>query len=121
AAAEPYLPSDRLADVRAVVARAGERLALSRAHTVVALAGATGSGKSSIFNGLVRADVSPVGLRRPTTDQAHACVWGPDAAEDLLHWLGVGSRHRRSTEDSLPGLVLLDLPDFDTRDAPHRL
>src|SRR6185369_15772440 len=49
-ATEAYLPASRLAPARALVARAGERLALSRSHTVAALAGATGSGKSTIFN-----------------------------------------------------------------------
>ena len=60
-----------------LVERAGARLALSRDHTVVALAGATGSGKSSLFNALARLELSPVGVRRPTTGVAHACVWGP--------------------------------------------
>ena len=36
---------------REIVERAGGRLRLSGEHTVVALAGATGSGKSSLFNG----------------------------------------------------------------------
>jgi hypothetical protein len=45
-------PKSELAAARALVERAGERLALSRTHTVVALAGSTGSGKSSIFNAL---------------------------------------------------------------------
>ena len=58
--------------------RAGERLALSRDHTVVALAGATGSGKSSLFNTIAGLPNCPrSGVRRPTTGVAHACVWGP--------------------------------------------
>ena len=39
-------------DAAAVVERAASRLKLSADHTVVALAGATGSGKSSTFNAL---------------------------------------------------------------------
>lgn len=76
----------------AVSARAGERLRLSGEHTVVALAGSTGSGKSSLFNALVGADVSPVGVRRPTTAKAHASVWGSEAATPLVQWLGVPRR-----------------------------
>ena len=46
------LPDEQLADARELHRRAGERLRMSGSHTVVALAGATGSGKSSIFNAL---------------------------------------------------------------------
>src|SRR5262245_55006018 len=54
-----------------LVDRARARLELGAAgHTVVALAGATGSGKSSLFNALARMELSPPGVLRPTTDQA---------------------------------------------------
>ena len=42
-----------LADAKALLARAGERLRLSAQHTIVVLAGGTGSGKSSLFNALL--------------------------------------------------------------------
>ena len=74
---------------RAVSTRAGERLRLSGEHTVVALAGSTGSGKSSLFNVLSGADISPAGVRRPTTAKAYASVWGSDGAAPLVQWLGV--------------------------------
>ncbi|MGE5828468.1 MAG: GTPase, partial [Micromonosporaceae bacterium] len=121
---EAYVPAPRLAAARAVIDRAGERLALSRAHTVVALAGATGSGKSSLFNTLVGEDLSPVSVRRPTTGDAHACVWGPDRAHELLDWLGIGHRHGRDdsgADEALAGLVLVDLPDFDSVATQHRV
>ena len=113
-----------------LVERAGSRLALSRDHTVVALAGSTGSGKSSLFNALARLKLSPVGVRRPTTGVAHACVWGPlEPANQLLDWVGVLPRHRFVRESALDGddeaalrgLVLLDLPDFDSVERGHRL
>ncbi len=114
---------------RAVLGKVDERTRLSADHTVVALAGATGSGKSSIFNALAGLDLSTVGARRPTTSSVTACVWGTDGAEALLDWLGVPSRHRVSHEsaldegraDELRGLVLLDLPDYDSTEASHRL
>src|SRR3954452_23814713 len=81
--AEGHLPDERLAAARTVVDRAGERLSLSREHPVVALAGATGSGKSSLFNGVARLELSRVGVRRPTTGVAHVCVWGPERAGEL--------------------------------------
>jgi len=118
-----------VADIDALVERAGERLRLSGEHTVVALAGATGSGKSSLFNTLVGLDLSPVGVRRPTTAHPLTCVWGPDGAGPLLDWLGVPRRHQlaRDSEldldshDDLRGLLLLDLPDHDSTAVEHRL
>jgi GTP-binding protein EngB required for normal cell division len=101
--------------------RAGERLRLSGNHTVVALAGGTGSGKSTLFNALAGATFSPPGVTRPTTRHVHACVWGMQGAAPLLDWLGVQRRHRYarasaldSGESMLDGLLLLDLPDHDS-------
>lgn len=122
------LPADRLAAARGVASRAGDRLRLSGAHTVVALAGATGSGKSSLFNALAEMQLSRIGIRRPTTAEAFACVWGSLGAAPLLDWLGIDPDHRFTRESQLDaedqaglrGLVLLDLPDFDSRAVEHR-
>ncbi len=115
-----------LAEAHGVLSRAGERLRLSAEHTVVALAGATGSGKSSLFNALAGLDISAVGVRRPVTSQSHACVWGGEGAAPLLDWLDV--RHRvehpsgnGGASADLQGLILLDLPDHDSTVAGHRL
>ncbi|MGK5522364.1 GTPase [Micromonospora sp. URMC 107] len=125
-----HLPDAQLVPAHTLVERAGTRLALSRDHTVVALAGATGSGKSSLFNALARMELSSVGVRRPTTGVTHACVWGPlDGGNRLLDWIGVLPRHRfvresvldADDESSLRGLILLDLPDFDSVQRSHRL
>jgi GTP-binding protein EngB required for normal cell division len=117
-----------LAQARSVAGRAGERLHLSGEHTVVALAGSTGSGKSSLFNALCGSELSPVGVRRPTTSKAFACVWGVEGATPLVQWLGVPRRqtawqHGAVVEDQsdLDGLVLLDLPDHDSTVLDHRL
>jgi hypothetical protein len=110
-----------LSDAEEVLGRAGERMRLSSSHTVVILAGGTGSGKSSLFNRLAGADLSTVGVTRPVTKDAHACVWGATGSRALLDWLGVPARYRYSRasaldkgEDDLTGLVLLDLPDHDS-------
>ncbi|MDP9798402.1 GTP-binding protein EngB required for normal cell division [Catenuloplanes nepalensis] len=127
-AVDGLLPQERLAGAHTVVERADARLALSREHTVVALAGSTGSGKSSLFNALAGFALSQVGMRRPTTGAAHACVWGTLAgANALLDWVGVLPRHRFVRESpldgddqsALRGLVLLDLPDFDSVQRAH--
>ncbi len=126
-----------VADARRIVAKVGERSALAGDHTVVALAGATGSGKSSLFNALAGADLAEIGARRPTTSSPTAAVWGEAGAGELLDWLGVPQRHTVAASEGragesagagadgsvvggLDGLVLLDLPDFDSREAAHR-
>jgi GTP-binding protein EngB required for normal cell division len=129
-AADDHVPQKDLVAARTVVERSAARLSLSRDHTVVALAGTTGSGKSSLFNAVAKLELSPVGVRRPTTGMAHACVWGPlDGANKLLDWIGVLPRHRFIRESALDGedeaalrgLVLLDLPDFDSVERAHRM
>jgi predicted GTPase len=110
-----------------IVAKVHARTALRGGHTVVALAGATGSGKSSLFNAIVGSTVSMVGAKRPTTSKPTAAVWGSESASELLDWLTVGRRHHVESDgsggeqpSSLDGLVLLDLPDFDSRILEHR-
>jgi len=106
---------------RALLAKAGARIALGDA-TVVALAGSTGSGKSTLFNALAGAEISTPGVRRPTTGTAHAVVWGTADSSALLDWLQVPRRHvKDQPEPALDGLVLLDLPDHDSVKSEHRL
>jgi GTP-binding protein EngB required for normal cell division len=119
--AAPGISKSLLDDSEALLRRAGERLRLSSNHTVVALAGGTGSGKSTLFNALAGATFSQPGVTRPTTRHVHACVWGMQGAAPLLDWLGVQRRHRYarasaldSGESALDGLLLLDLPDHDS-------
>jgi GTP-binding protein EngB required for normal cell division len=110
-----------LTDSGQLLLRAGDRLKLSSDHTVVALAGGTGSGKSTLFNSISGLELSPTGVRRPTTARTHACVWGLEGAGPLLDWLQIQWRHRFARasaldkgESQLHGLILLDLPDHDS-------
>ncbi|MDR2373374.1 MAG: 50S ribosome-binding GTPase [Bifidobacteriaceae bacterium] len=105
-----------------------ERLDRGVDHTVVALSGGTGSGKSSVFNAIAEMAFAPVGVVRPTTSKATACVWG-SGAEELLEWLGIGRDSwikRDSVLEShigeLRGLILVDLPDYDSAsEANHEI
>lgn len=120
------LPQELVARSTQLLDHAGARLRLSGDHTVVALAGGTGSGKSSLFNALCGLQLSQTGVTRPTTSKAHACVWGHEGADALLGWLGVPTRYRHSRtsvldtgNSELTGLVLLDLPDHDSVRSMH--
>jgi len=129
AAGGDQLDADDVAAARQIIAKVGQRNALTGDHTVVALAGATGSGKSSLFNAIAGQELAQIGATRPTTSTPSAAVWGDDPAGPLLDWLAVPRRHAVSAPSgeptdeqagSLDGLVLLDLPDFDSREMSHR-
>jgi GTP-binding protein EngB required for normal cell division len=117
--AEGRLDDQLVDDARTTVAKAGVRLGLGVDQTVVALAGPTGAGKSLLFNALTGTELATVGRRRPTTSTGQAASWGGDA-DALLDWLAIDRRHRLE-RDGLDGLVLLDLPDFDSVESAHRL
>jgi GTP-binding protein EngB required for normal cell division len=122
---EGRVDSAVLDEPRRIVDQADRRLAISGSATVAALAGATGSGKSSIFNALSGTTLARVGVRRPTTAHAMASSWGDESAEDLLDWLQIPRRHALETDPTmaaaLDGLVLLDLPDHDSTELDHRM
>ena len=118
-------------EAREAADRAAGRMRLSADHTVVAIAGATGSGKSSTFNWLTGLDLSAVGVRRPTTSWATACVWGQRGRDRAARVARHPRRGTRSpaTRCSTPGarttastgVVLLDLPDHDSTELSHHL
>ncbi|MEI7030414.1 GTPase [Streptomyces pratensis] len=120
------LDRDTLAEAGRVLDEAAARQRLSSRHTVVAIAGATGSGKSTLFNALAGAPISDTGLRRPTTAQPIACSW-TDGAAGLLDRLAIPGRLRRrphpgpaAFDEGFHGLVLVDLPDHDSAATEHR-
>ncbi len=118
------LPEDTLQEALDVIDRASTRRSLSAEHTVVGFFGATGSGKSSLFNAVSGAEIATAAARRPTTSEPLAGVWGAEGSEPLLDWLEVRKRHH-ATEvpgfaDESTGLILLDLPDFDSTRAANR-
>ncbi|MFJ7588129.1 GTPase [Streptomyces sp. NPDC097617] len=118
------LDGKTLAEAGRVLDEAAARRGLSPQHTVVAIAGATGSGKSTLFNSLAGVQISEMGLRRPTTAAPIACSWS-DGAAGLLDRLEIPGRLRRrpretSEAEALRGMVLVDLPDLDSAVGAHR-
>lgn len=106
-------------DLATLLDRVDQRLGHLGDSIVVALAGGTGSGKSSLLNALAGTRVVEAGVLRPTTD--HPVAWAPRGAEpglwQLLAELGV-TDHRLHDDDT--DLVLIDLPDIDSVRPEHR-
>lgn len=88
---------------------------------VLALAGGTGVGKSTLLNALAGTEVSAASARRPTTGEPVAWVPADRRHElsELLTWLGV-TQVREHRAESLSELAVLDLPDFDSIAPEHR-
>ncbi|MHC6592971.1 GTPase [Arthrobacter sp. C152] len=121
---EGVLPDAPLQEALLVLERASSRRSLSADHTVVGFFGATGSGKSSLFNAVSGAEIATAAARRPTTSEPLAGIWGAPGSEPLLDWLEVANRHHaapvKGFADEASGLILLDLPDFDSTRAANR-
>ncbi|GAA2420654.1 GTPase [Streptomyces glaucus] len=119
------LDNRTLAEAGRVLDEAAARRRHSGQHTVVAIAGATGSGKSQLFNMLAGVPISETGVRRPTTTAPIACSWS-DGAASLIERLGIPPRLRRrplqngDADPQLRGLVLVDLLDHDSAAVHHR-
>ena len=101
--------------------RIDRRLGFPGGVYVLALAGGTGVGKSSVLNALAGESVSPARALRPTTE--HPLAWVAANAHQelgpLLEWLGVERVVGHDRED-LSGVAILDLPDVDSVRLEHR-
>ncbi|MDO5729097.1 MAG: 50S ribosome-binding GTPase [Actinomycetaceae bacterium] len=118
---EDDLPQALISNVRDTVKTADERLSLNPEVAVVAFIGATGSGKSSLFNALLGADIAQVGLRRPTTKSALAASAPGTDMTDLLDWLGIKNRVLIPQDRLMPeNVTIVDLPDIDSVDLDNR-
>ena len=161
---EGRVPETVLLDADATLERLSQRRELSTEHTVIGFFGATGSGKSTLFNAVAGYPIARSAPTRPTTSAVQAAVWGAEDSDELLDWLGIENRvYPQSTEfirdvegqtqnaasaQSAPnavtepapglfnrirrmvgrgetrtrtgGLILLDMPDFDSVTTANR-
>ena len=109
---------DECAEAEKVAARVRDRVQIGGENTVVAFAGATGSGKSSLVNALVGEPVAEVAPTRPTTAEPLS-VSGSETSE-VLDWMGVGPRHVLPGAFGDDSVILVDLPDLDSTEEEHR-
>ncbi len=118
-AAAVFVAEDDLAPVSELATAVAKRHGFLGDTVVVALAGGTGSGKSSLLNALAGEEVSTVGPVRPTTAQPLA--WIPANPEPgLVRMLDdLGLERRRGHDRDLP-IAIIDLPDYDSVEFEHR-
>lgn len=109
---------DRM-QIASTAARLRSRAGFVGDVVVVALAGGTGSGKSSIINALVSEPVVPVGVVRPTTTRSTAIVPG-NTATDFTRLIGALDVDDVVRSSALASTILVDLPDFDSIETAHR-
>ena len=112
---------EEAAEARAVARRIGRRSGFGGSVYVMALAGGTGVGKSSVLNALAGSVVSEVRAVRPTTDNPVAWVAEDRRAElaSLLDWLKVETVVTHANAQ-LADVAILDLPDVDSVRGEHR-
>lgn len=116
---EETISSESRTELARVVRRSRQKLGYVGDALVVAFAGGTGSGKSSLINALVGDTVAPTGVVRPTTDEALAAIplGGATTFASLLAELAVTNRVEVA---ALKSTILVDLPDFDSTALAHR-
>ncbi len=85
---------------------------------VVAIAGGTGSGKSSLLNALAGSDVVSTSILRPNTDEPLA--WIPENDVAISSMMGALGIETIVEHDGGSGLAIVDLPDLDSVNRGHR-
>jgi 50S ribosomal subunit-associated GTPase HflX len=119
ARSEGVVPAEARKELANVVQRARRKLGHVGEVLVVAFAGGTGSGKSSLINAVLGESLVRTGVVRPTTDAAVAIVplLKSNTYTQLLLDLGIDDR---VATPALKSTILVDLPDFDSTETAHR-
>ena len=89
---EGRVPETVLLDAAETLERLSQRRELSTEHTVIGFFGATGSGKSTLFNAIAGQNIALSAPTRPTTSTVQAAIWEAEGSEELLDWLGIDKR-----------------------------
>lgn len=110
-------PEDRDAAATIAAAQRRRRDYLGSA-IVVAIAGGTGSGKSSLLNALAGEEIASTSAIRPHTNEAMA--WAPANDETMRALLGSMGIKQIADNDWMSSVALVDLPDLDSIADDHR-
>ena len=89
---EGRVPETVLLTAAETLERLSQRRELSTEHTVIGFFGATGSGKSTLFNAIAGQNIALSAPTRPTTSTVQAAIWEAEGSEELLDWLGIDKR-----------------------------
>ena len=89
---EGRVPETVLLGAAETLERLSQRRELSTEHTVIGFFGATGSGKSTLFNAIAGQNIALSAPTRPTTSTVQAAIWEAEGSEELLDWLGIDKR-----------------------------
>ena len=127
--ARPRLAPEQLAHADQMLSRVRTRMNLNLDTTIIAFAGGTGAGKSSLFNAVLGSEHARIGAIRPTTSEALAVSYREQV--DILDYLEVRSRvvderlesifsNLKSRRSAEANLIALDLPDIDSDNAMNR-
>ncbi|WP_284294828.1 GTPase [Luteimicrobium album] len=96
------------------------RLKELSAPAVVVVAGSTGAGKSTLYNSVLGAEVSPAGVLRPTTREP-VYAHHPADADVVPAEAPVTTQSRVVASEAVPrGIALLDAPDLDSLEESNR-
>ena len=105
----------------ATLSRVIERRQLSAEHTVIGFFGATGSGKSTLFNTIAGVPLARTAVTRPTTSEIQAAVWGREGSEELLDWLSIEQRVYPEENESIRQLRSQTQDSEEVPAAPHEI
>lgn len=119
ARAHGVVPRQVLAEAEQYAHEIRERRGFLGETLVLAIAGGTGTGKSSLVNALAGEIVTSVSILRPHTDEPFAVIpENPEPAVTvLLDTLGIAYRHEHQ---AFSKTAIIDLPDVDSIADWHR-
>ena len=103
---EGRVPETVLLDAAETLERLSQRRELSTEHTVIGFFGATGSGKSTLFNAIAGQNIALSAPTRPTTSTVQAAIWEEKAAKSCSTGSASTSASTRKLRRSPPKVTL---------------
>ncbi|WP_024964282.1 GTPase [Trueperella pyogenes] len=86
---------------------------------VIVFGGSSGAGKSTLVNSLVKHEISPASVLRPTTRTPVMIIHPNDYPKMMGHALSRMGKYE-VTDSGIEGIVIVDAPDLDSVDDANR-